>query len=118
MHELTRRIQLVIALTAVAASAGGASAAPSPILNSGTNSDPFKKPAWLTELSVVVKESYADNVFLSGVSRQFWPAPLPTPPAGSVVALRNHSSWVTIFSPKLGIDLAPLLGDRITLQTL
>ena len=79
---------------------------------------PFKKPAWLTDCSVGVKEGYDDNVYLSGAEQSFLPAPLPTPPAGSVMALNNLPSWVTTISPKFGVDLAPVLGDRKQLQAL
>lgn len=73
-----------------------------------------QKPAWLSDLSLGIKESYDDNVFLQGV----------TPPPGfavqpnSVAALRNVGSWVTMVSPKIGIDFAPLLGNQTAIQTL
>ena len=60
------------------------------------------KPAWLTDLSVGVSESYDDNLY--GVSGKGPMAP--------------QSSWITTVSPKLGINLAPLLGDQKTLQSL
>lgn len=69
----------------------------------------FKKPAWLTDLSVGVKQSYDDNVFLSGVSGQYLPKTYTVPP-GSVAALKDISSWVTTVSPKIGVNLAPVLG--------
>ena len=74
----------------------------------------MQKPAWLTDLSLGIKENYDDNVFLQGV----------TPPPGyavqpnSVAALRNLGSWVTVVSPKIGVDFAPLLGDESPFHTL
>ena len=80
------------------------------------------KPAWLTDFSLGVKESWDDNVFLSGATADHFQHPLPyyfaLAPQGSVVALRNESSWVTTVSPKLGINFAPLLGNQTLLQTL
>jgi opacity protein-like surface antigen len=73
----------------------------------------LQKPAWLTDLSIGVKESYDDNVYLSGVVPTSY-----TIPAGGVEALKDHSSWVTTVSPKLGFNFAPLLGDQKVLQAL
>ena len=44
----------------------------------------WQKPVWLTDLSLGVKESYDDNVFVSGVTPNNLP-PYVTPP-GSVAA--------------------------------
>jgi hypothetical protein len=75
--------------------------------------DGRKKPAWLTEASVGIKESYDDNVYLSGV------APVAAIiPNGGVAAQKNHSSWVSTVSPRVGFNLAPLLGDQSLLQSL
>ena len=65
-----------------------------------------EKPAWLTDASLGVKESYDDNVFMSGVDPKYFPASYAAP-AGSVVALKNRDSWVTTVSPKLGVNFAP-----------
>lgn len=62
-----------------------------------------QKPAWLTDLSIGVKDGYDDNVYLSGVV----PANRPIPDGG-VLALKNHSSFVTTVSPKLGVNFAVL----------
>jgi hypothetical protein len=64
------------------------------------------KPAWLSDCSVNIKESYDNNVFLSGVNTP----PAYTVPAGSVAALKDSFSWITTVSPKVGVNLAPLLG--------
>jgi hypothetical protein len=61
----------------------------------------FQKPAWLTDLSLGVKESYDNNVFLSEVG-----------------SLADRDSWVTSVAPKVGFNFAPLLGDQKTLQVL
>ena len=70
----------------------------------------FPKPAWLADFSLGIKESYDDNVFVSGVN----PNSLPpyVVPNGSVAALENQSSWVTTASPKLGFNFAPLFGSK------
>ena len=85
-----------------------ANAAAAPATNS------FQRPAWLTEASLGVKESYDDNVFLSGVDAP----PAYTVPAGSVAALKDRASWITTVSPKLEVNFASLLGDQKTLQVL
>jgi len=77
---------------------------------SSTNS--FQRPAWLTEASVSAKESYDNNVFLSGANVA------NTVPAGFVAAVKDKSSWVTTASPKLDVNFAPLLGDQKTLSVL
>jgi hypothetical protein len=75
--------------------ADATAAAPAPVSNG------WQKPAWLADLSVGAKEGYDDNVLLvSGKG-------LPT-----------QSSWITTVSPKIGFNLAPLLGNSSTLQTL
>jgi hypothetical protein len=72
---------------------------------------PFKKPAWLTEISLGIKEGYDDNVYMSGVGKKFLPATY-TVPAGSVAALKDRGSWVTTVSPKVAMDFAPVLGNK------
>jgi opacity protein-like surface antigen len=69
--------------------------------NSVAVSTVWQKPAWLTDLSLGVKESYDDNTLLvSGNSMQ------PQP------------SWVSTVSPKIGLNFAPLLENQKTLQML
>ena len=65
------------------------------------NSAAWQKPAWLTDLSLGVKESYDDN--LLGVSGN---------------GLAPQSSWITTVSPKVGFNFAPLLENQKALQTL
>jgi hypothetical protein len=60
-----------------------------------------QKPAWLTDLTLGVMESYDDNLLLVSGN-----------------GLAPQSSWVTTMSPKVGFDFAPLLGEQKTLQTL
>lgn len=62
---------------------------------------PAKAPVWLTDLSLGVKESYDDNVFMvSGAG-----AP-------------QQESWLTTVSPKVGINFAPLIKGQKALQVL
>jgi len=74
-----------------------------------------QKPAWLTDLSLGIKESYEVNVFELGVAPS---GPVATPSPGSVAALKNVDSFVTTVSPKVGVNFAPLLGDQKVLQAL
>lgn len=87
------RLILVTALLVLAFPALGADkpAAPAAIT----------KPAWLTEISIGVKEVYDDNVL--GVSGDG--------------PMRTEGSWVTTISPKLGFNLLPLFGKPKSLQT-
>lgn len=95
-----------LVLLALAAQAGDTSTAP--VISS------WQKPDWLTDLSFGVKESYDDNIFLSGVA----PRSGYTVQPGSAAALKNVGSWVTTFSPKIGVNLAPLLGTTNAVRTL
>ena len=69
----------------------------------------WAKPAWLTDCSLGLKESYDNNVFLSGVDARNLP-PAYTVPAGSVAALKDRSSWITTVSPKVGVNFSTLAG--------
>lgn len=61
---------------------------------------PLQKPAWVTDFSFGVKESYDDNVLMvSGKG-----------------PLDRQESWVTTVSAKVGFNFAPLLGDQKILQ--
>jgi len=90
------------------------------VMGAATNNIPspikIPKPAWRPEASLAVKESYDDNIFASGVAGKFLPA--YTVPPGSVAALENRSSWVTMVSPKLTLNFAPWLGDGNFFQIL
>ncbi len=66
-------------------------------------SSAWTKPAWLTDLSLGVKESYDDNLLLV---------------SGKDPGLSLQSSWITTVSPKLGFNFAPLLGKESAFQTL
>lgn len=74
----------------------------------------LKAPPWL-DASLGVKESYDDNVFLSGVDTRFLPTTISVP-SGSVAALKERSSWVTTVSPKIGVNVIPALNGG-ALQT-
>ncbi len=78
--------------------------------SSQTSSGDWIKPVWLTNLSLGVQESYDSNVYLLGANAA---APVP----GYNNATANKSSWVTTFSPKIGVDLAKLLGDGSIVKT-
>ena len=68
------------------------------------------RPAWLTDLSLGIKEGYDSNVYMAGAAQQYMPKGTET--------LKNISSWVTTISPKIGINFAPLMGDQKIIQTL
>lgn len=62
----------------------------------------FTKPAWLTDLSLGIKEGYDSNLLLvSGDG-----------------TMSEACSWVTTISPKIGVNFAPLLGDQKLIQSL
>lgn len=84
-------LQFVLAATALVAGARGVEK------NFLSN-----RPAWLSEASVTLKESYDDNVFLAGTDRLV----AYKLPRGSVAALANRESWVTTVAPKIGFNLA------------
>ena len=86
----------VVAACAFQASAGDQA------LTSANSSD-FKKPDWLSDLSLGAKETYDDNVLLV---------------ADKTPGLRAQSSVVSTVSPKVGFNFAPVLGAAKTMQTL
>jgi len=63
----------------------------------------WKKPAWLTDLSVTAKETYDNNLLLV---------------ADKSPGLHAQSSWISTISPKVGFDFVPMLGAQKTWQTL
>ncbi len=75
--------------------------APSAIPTASATSAGWQKPAWLSDLSVGVKESYEDNVL-----------------SVSGLGMPEQSSWVTDVALKLGINFVPLLGDQHAVQAL
>ena len=68
------------------------------------------QPGWLSDLSLGIRESYDSNVFLAGADQKYMPAGTRT--------LKDMSSWVTTFSPRIGINFAPLMGDQKIIQAL
>jgi len=60
-----------------------------------------EKPAWLTDVSLGLKETYDNNIF--GVSG---------------FGAGEKGSWITTISPSLGFNFAPLLGEQTPFQTL
>jgi hypothetical protein len=112
---------LVWGLAASAADETGAIAVSAPAESQGigmtTDQVSFEKPSWLTGLSLEVKEGYDDNPYLSGVNSKSLPSSY-TVPSGSVAALQDRSSFVTMVAPRIGVNFAPLLADQQTLQVL
>jgi hypothetical protein len=89
----------------------GTGSAPAQSAASGSDSpatpaSPWK-PAWLTDASLTIKETYADNVFMSDVNL----------PAG-VASLNDKSSFITTVSPKLGFNFARALDASGNLELL
>ena len=104
----TRRLALaalggIVALSStVSALAGDAGKKVAPVESSSI----WEKPAWLTDLSLRVGESYDTNVYVAG-----WDvAP------GENVSTRNKASAVTTISPKIGVDFAKLLDKDSILK--
>jgi hypothetical protein len=62
----------------------------------------WEKPAWLTDLSLGVHESYDSNVYAAGADSRFYPKTLPE----GDLALKNRPSWATTISPAIGVDLS------------
>jgi hypothetical protein len=94
-----------------------------PPLRATTNDSPlvapWQKPAWLTEVSFSVKESYDNNVFGAGADSKYFPPNYQANvPSGSVVAVKNDYSWVTTLTPKIAFNFAPLISSNGLLQTL
>lgn len=58
-------------------------------------SQPWQKPAWLTDLSAGARQSYDNNVLLV-----------------SGLGMGEQYSWVSTISAKVGFDFAPLMGDQ------
>lgn len=114
MHKKTHFAINAAAISMLVSLLPAAHAADQPIASTAAA---WQKPAWLTDLSLGIKESYDDNVFLSGVDPKFYSSGY-TVPSGSVAALENRWSWVTTVSPKLGVNFAPLLGKQTAWQTL
>ncbi len=69
----------------------------------------FSKPSWVGDVGVTVKETYDNNIYMSGVGQAYVPAGTST--------LKNEGAWITTVSPKIGVNLAPVLGGTKALQT-
>ena len=87
----------LVAASAIFPLAGASSAAD----YSSAVSTAWQKPAWLTDLSLGVKESYDDNVLLVSGNQ-----------------MQPQSSWISTVSPKMGFNFSPLLGDQSPFKTL
>lgn len=66
----------------------------------------WKKPAWLSDLSVGLKECHDDNILMVAEKN------------ATLTGLSPQSSWVTTISPKVGFNFVPLLGSPPPVQTL
>jgi opacity protein-like surface antigen len=102
MFDLTGKVRQVWPGMALVAAFGGlfcgvcpVSAADAPAAPDSSSLLP-QKPAWLSEASVGVKESFDDNVFMSGVNQSAVPAGTTT--------MKDRSSFITTVSPKAGFD--------------
>ncbi|MFH0995358.1 MAG: hypothetical protein V1844_07680 [Pseudomonadota bacterium] len=95
------RLLLILSILVLIAVSTHAQEAPSSLPASGPSASVLNKPAWLTELSLELKESYDDN--LQGVSGDGMP---------------KSYSWITTLTPKIGLDLAPLINNQRVLQVL
>ncbi|MDD5348978.1 MAG: outer membrane beta-barrel protein [Chthoniobacteraceae bacterium] len=88
----------------------------------------WEKPAWLTDLSLRVGESYDTNVFLSGANinqdgdRLIIPDSTKASGVNTIalpdgtIAYKNKASAVTTISPKIGVDFAKLLSSDSILK--
>jgi hypothetical protein len=98
MTLANRLVILALLFAAAAAAQAQVKPATAPAATVATSN----KPAWLTELSIGVKEAHDDNLFL--VSGD---GPMAT-----------EGSWITTVSPKIGVDLAKVLGYGDAVRTL
>ena len=78
-----------------------AAATPSTTASAPALSPAWQKPAWLTDLSAGVKQSYDDNVLLV-----------------SGLGLPKENSWISSASAKVGFDFVPLLSDQNLFKSL
>jgi len=101
MGKPSRRFPLILCLMLQIAAAAHAQENPSSLPATGSSASVLNKPAWMTQLSLELKESYDDN--LLGVSGDGMP---------------KSYSWITTITPKIGIDIAPLITDQRVLQVL
>jgi len=131
---ITKKVSTVSHLTTAGACIGLAFAAsaatdPSPAATTGSTASPataspavqaakppasavtgvFKKPAWLTELSLGVKEGYDDNLLLVSEAND---------PVTGKPGMRKQDAFFTTVSPKIGLNFAPLLPDQKLFQAI
>jgi len=64
-----------------------------------------KKPTWLTDFSMGIKESVDTNVYVTSVDAA------PVAGQDGRFAKANYTSMITTFSPKIGVNFAPLIGS-------
>jgi hypothetical protein len=92
---------LILSILVLTASTADSQEAPSSLPVSGPSASVLSRPAWMTELSLELKESYDDN--LLGVSGDGMP---------------KSYSWITTVTPRIGLDFAPLINNQRVLQVL
>jgi hypothetical protein len=98
MTTSSRLTLLALALAASAAALAQEKTAPASAATGATSN----KPAWLTDVSLGVKEAHDDNLFLvSGDG-----------------PMSKQGSWITTISPKFGVDFAKVLGYGDDVRTL
>jgi len=95
------RFLLILSIMVLIAAAAHAQENPSSPPVSDPSPSVLSRPVWMSELSLELKESYDDN--LLGVSGDGMP---------------KSYSWVTTLTPKIGIDLAPIIDSQHVLQVL
>lgn len=98
MKNSSRLSYTLIATAALLPLASAAYAAEKPAATVATG---WQKPAWLTDLSAGVKQSYDDNVLMV-----------------SGDGMGKQDSFITTVSPKVGFNFAPLLGKQKNISTL
>lgn len=110
-HAAVSALAIAVLASPLGALAGDASKTVAPVATSSI----WEKPAWLTDLSLRVGESYDSNVYLEGY--QATPADL-APLRKDLVTPRNKSSWVTTITPKIGVDFAKFFEKDAFVKTL
>ncbi len=68
----------------------------------------MQKPVWMTDLSLAVRESYDNNVYLNDVDQSLVPVGTTT--------LKDRASFINTVSPKIGVNLAKVLDPDHNLQ--
>jgi hypothetical protein len=105
MNPSIKQFQVLIACGGILSFNAAPAASPA-----GEEASNWTKPAWLTDAGLTIKESYEDNVLMSGVNQSSLPAGMTT--------LKDQSSAITTVSPKVGVNVAGLLDAGGDLEAL